>query len=337
MVCQEDPLIKTICELYVKISSLETLSPCKEVNALLTQLVHACIPPHPVDVSALCSKVQDVRAKLIRLCGQAEGLLEAHYSTLLGSFDRPLDHLSIFPYYTNYIKLAKLEFDLLTQHLPPHATPPARIAFVGSGPLPLTSLVLAANHLPATAFHNYDIDAAANSMALGLVLPDPDLSRRVFFHTGDIMDVTTELGRYDVVFLAALVGMVEEEKARIMDHLAEFMAPGAILMVRSANGARAFLYPVVEPDDLRGFEFLSVYHPTDEVINSVVVAKKKNHELDTLSATAANADPVLNGSVVKKQQPISGKKCCEMVQPLLDPLNPYGNIAEELAIDDKSS
>lgn len=328
MVCQEDPLIRTICELYDKISSLETLSPCRDVNTLLTQLVHACIPPHPVDVSNLCSKVQEIRANLIRLCGQAEGLLESHYSAVLGSFDRPLDHVDIFPYHTNYLKLAKLEFDLLSHHLP---RAPDRIAFVGSGPLPLTSLVLATNHLPETVFHNYDIDPSANSKALRLVLPDPDLSKRVLFHTDDIMNVTAELEDYDVVFLAALVGMVEEEKARVIAHLAEFMAPGAILMVRSAHGARAFLYPVVDPADLRGFEFLSAFHPTDEVINSVIVAKKYSN----MNSIPTLPDPVLNGSTVKKL-PIASKKCCE-IQPLLNPLNPYGNIAEELAIEEKSS
>lgn len=329
MVCQQDPLIRTICELYHKISALETLSPCRDVNTLLTQLVRLCIPPHPVDVSSLCSRVQEIRSKLIRLCGEAEGLLESHFSDLLGSFDRPLDHLDLFPYYNNYLKLAQLEHSLLSQHLPGRA--PDSIAFVGSGPLPLTSLVLAANHLPGTVFHNYDIDPSANSKALRLVLPDPDLSRRVHFHTGDIMNVTTALRDYDVVFLAALVGMVEEEKARVIAHLARHMAPGAILMVRSAHGARAFLYPVVDPSDLRQFEFLSVFHPTDEVINSVIVAKKSSDS----NLMAMENDPVVNGQTMKKL-PLASKKCCD-VQPFLDPLNPYGDIAEDLSIEEKSS
>ncbi|KAK4781750.1 hypothetical protein SAY86_015852 [Trapa natans] len=331
MVCQQDPLIRTVCELYYKISSLETLSPCRDVNALLTHLVRLCIPPHPVDVSALCSAVQEVRSNLIRLCGEAEGLLEAHFSDLLASFDRPLDHLSLFPYYNNYIKLAQLEYSLLSHHLPGGGTPET-VAFIGSGPLPLTSLVLAANHLPAAAFHNYDIDSAANSRARRLVLPDPDLSQRVHFHTDDIMNVTAELGNYDVVFLAALVGMAEEEKVRVIVHLAKHMAPGAILMVRSAHGARAFLYPVVDPSDLRGFEFLSVYHPTDEVINSVIVARRTSASIE---------DPAISGQAMIKKQlhppPLAGKKCCEIKPFFVDPLNPYGDIAEDLAIEQRSS
>lgn len=324
MGCQEDPLVRTICELYEKISALETLKPCRDVNTLFTQLVLTCIPPHPVDVDRLCNKVQDIRAKLIRLCGEAEGLLESHFATILGSFGTPLDHLHLFPYYNNYLKLSKLEFNILSQHSP---RAPSRIAFIGSGPLPLTSIVLASNHLTATTFHNYDIDPSANFRAQRLVLPDPDLSKRVIFHTTDIMNVTTALKDYEVVFLAALVGMDKEEKVRVIAHLAKHMSPGAILMLRSAHGARAFLYPVVDPSDLIGFEVLSVFHPTDDVINSVVIARKHSNP-----NVPKVVEPI---GCMKVMALVPSKKCCE-IQPFIDPLNQYGNIAEELAIEEKA-
>ncbi|KAG8369702.1 hypothetical protein BUALT_Bualt14G0041400 [Buddleja alternifolia] len=272
MVCLRDPLIQKVCELYGKISKLDNLSPSKDVDTLFTQLVITCIPPYPMDVNKLCTQIQDMRTNLIRLCGNAEGLLEKHYSTILGSYEKPLHHLQLFPYYSNYLKLGGLEFDLLSKHCP---TQPTRLAFVGSGPLPLTSIVLASHHLTSTVIDNYDIDESANSMASKLVESHPDLSKRMNFYTNNIMNVSEEaLKNYDVVFLAALVGMGIEEKMDVVEHLAKHMAPGAILMLRSAHGARAFLYPVVEPRHLRGFEVLSVFHPTDDVINSVVVARK---------------------------------------------------------------
>ena len=271
MGCQDELLVEKVCEMYEKISRLESLKPSKDVNMLFTQLVLTCMPPSPIDVTKLCKRVQEMRSKLIRLCGEAEGLLEAHFSTILGSYESPLDHLNVFPYYSNYLKLSLLEFTLLSQNCT-HV--PSKIAFVGSGPLPLTSIVLASYHLSTTSFHNYDIDPAANSMATRLVSSDPDLSKRMLFHTNDIMNVTNELKEYDVVYLAALVGMDKEEKIQVIAHLAMYMAPGALLMLRSAHGARAFLYPVIDPCDLQGFEVLSIFHPTDEVINSVVVARK---------------------------------------------------------------
>ncbi|KAL4318623.1 hypothetical protein GQ457_18G006900 [Hibiscus cannabinus] len=271
MVCEKDPLVRKVCKLYEQISSLESLKPCKDVDMLFTQLVVTCMPPSPIDVTKLCKTIQDIRSKLIQLCGEAEGHLESHFSNILGSYENPLHYLNIFPYYSNYLKLSQLEFNILTKHC---SNVPTKVAFVGSGPLPLTSIVLASFHLTATSFHNYDVDPSANSKALRLVSSDPDLSRRMFFHTTDIMDVTNALNDYDVVFLAALVGMDKNAKVRVIDHLAKYMAPGAILMLRSAHGARAFLYPVVDPCDVRGFEVLSVFHPTDEVINSVVIARK---------------------------------------------------------------
>lgn len=119
--------------------------------------------------------------------------------------------------------------------------------------------------------------------------------------------------RYNVVFLAALVGMGREEKREVIDHLARHMAPGALLVVRSAHGARAFLYPVVDLEDLKGSEVLSVYHPGDEVINSVIVARKKGEQgnggmVMTCKCCEAFASSHLgHGSLVEELQAMEGQ------------------------------
>ncbi|GAA0154530.1 hypothetical protein LIER_12481 [Lithospermum erythrorhizon] len=272
MVVQTDPFVEKVSELYEKISNLESLKPSKDVDMLFTELVLLCTPSNPIDVTKLPKNIHEMRSKLIRLCGEAEGLMEKHYATILGSFDNPLDHFDIFPYFRNYVKLSLREYNILSQHCSSEG--PNRVAFIGSGPLPLTSICLALYHLTSTRFDNYDSDAEANTMASRLIASDPDLSKRMFFHTENIMNVTTELGDYDVVFLAALVGINKEDKVQAIDHLAKNMAPGALLMLRSAHGARGFLYPIVDSCDLRGFEVVSVYHPTEEFINSVVIARK---------------------------------------------------------------
>ncbi|KAJ0254484.1 nicotianamine synthase 4 [Hirschfeldia incana] len=272
--CQDDKLVNTICDLYEKISKLESLKPCEDVDTLFKQLVSTCIPPNPnIDVTRMSESIQEMRSNLIKLCGHAEGHLEHHFSSILNSFeDNPLHHLNFFPYYNNYLKLSKLEFDLLEQNL--NGSVPKTVAFIGSGPLPLTSIVLASSHLKDSIFHNFDVDPSANSVAARLVSSDPDLSQRMFFHTVDVMDMSGSLKDFDVVFLAALVGMDKQEKIKVIEHLEKHMSPGALLMLRSAHGPRAFLYPIVEPCDLQGFQVLSVYHPTDEVINSVVISRK---------------------------------------------------------------
>ncbi|CAD6222379.1 unnamed protein product [Miscanthus lutarioriparius] len=270
----EAALVHKISGLAAAIGKLPSLSPSPEVNALFTELVTACIPRSTVDVERLGPELQEMRGRLIRLCADAEGLLEAHYSDLLAAFDNPLEHLSLFPYFNNYILLSQLEHGLLARHVP--GPSPSRVAFVGSGPLPLSSLVLAARHLPGASFDNYDICGDANERARRLVRGDGALQARMAFRTSDVADVTRDLASYDAVFLAALVGMAAEEKARVVEHLGRHMAPGAALVVRSAHGARGFLYPVVDPEEIRrgGFDVLAVHHPEGEVINSVIIARK---------------------------------------------------------------
>ncbi|KAJ4753678.1 Nicotianamine synthase [Rhynchospora pubera] len=268
---EEQTLIQKISSLYDSLSSLPSLRPSPQVNSLFTELVLACIPPSEIDVSKLDMEVQEMRSKLIELCSNGEGLLESHYSDILVSYDNPLAHLSLFPYYTNYLKLSQLEFELLLQHV--HGMP-MRVAFIGSGPLPLSLLVLATYHMTTTRFHGYDRDSSATARARKLLKSDADMASRVEFRTADVMSLTHVLSSYDVVFLAALVGIDKEEKERVIEHLNRYMSVGSVLVVRSAHGARGFLYPVVGPDELKGFEMASIYHPQDEVINSVIVAKK---------------------------------------------------------------
>ncbi|XP_076950825.1 nicotianamine synthase-like [Bidens hawaiensis] len=322
---EETNLVDKMCEIYAKISKLETLKPSEDVNTLFTELVVACIPPSSINIATLPQNIQETRSKLIKLCGEAEGHLEAHFSTLLASFTNPLHHLDAFPYYNNYLKLSQLEFDILNQHYTSEQ-PPKRVAFVGSGPLPLTSIVLALYHLKNAEFHNYDIDHSANIMASRLVLPDPDLSERMFFHSTDIMEVTEDLKEYDVVFLAALVGMDINDKVKVIEHLAKYMAPGAILMLRSAHGARAFLYPVVEPDHLQGFEVLSIFHPQDEVINSVVIARKDSLPLE-VDHDHNHHHKLGMGSILP-----SSCKYCDF-QAFNNPLNKM-NIIDDFAMDE---
>lgn len=302
-------LLREITRLHAEISNLQSLSPSEKVNELFTKLVTTCIPPSTIDTTKLTKSDNSMRSDLIKLCGKAEELLERHYSTLLSEKEKPLDHLNMFPYYSNYLKLSHLEHTILTTRFPHTAQSAPTVAFIGSGPLPLSSVVLAKHHMQSSVIHNYDVDPVANSLAMRLTSSDGDLSQRMVFHTCDVMDVTSQLRDYDVVFLAALVGMGREEKVLIIEHLANCMAPLAVLMVRSATGARGFLYPVVDPNDLQdnGFELISVFHPTDEVINSVLICRKKKllEKQDACcGAAAANivsvTPPKCNGSANMK-------------------------------------
>ncbi|KAF8118594.1 hypothetical protein N665_0004s0075 [Sinapis alba] len=282
MASQENHFLKQITDLHDQISKLESLYPSKEVDAVFGQLTALCLRTDlDIDVTKMSQEVQDMRYNLIKLRSEAVVCLEQHFSTMWGSLeDNPLNHINNFPTYTNYLNLSKIEFGLLTQYT---AHVPTKIAFVGSGPMPLSTIILAKYHLPNTTFHNIDIDPQANALASRLVSRDPDLSHRIIFHTTDLFNMTTEmLGGYDVVFLAALVGTDKEAKVKAIEHLEMHMAPGALLMLRSAHGLRAFIFQIIDPCDLKGFEVLKIYHPvTNEFGNSVIVARKLGRQTTT--------------------------------------------------------
>lgn len=54
----------------------------------------------------------------------------------------------------------------------------------------------------------------------------------------------TKWADFDVVFLAALVGMDTSAKLAILGGLVRKLKPGALVVARSAKGLRAVLYPV---------------------------------------------------------------------------------------------
>lgn len=267
----ETLLIAQIMQLHASISKLESLRPSKQVNSLFTHLVKLCTIPSSIDIQALPQDVKNMRESLINLCGKAEGLLELEFSTFLAQIPKPLNNLTLFPYYGNYVKLANLEYRILKDNGLVH---PKKVAFVGSGPMPLTSIIMATHHLVSTHFDNFDIDDKANEAARRIVATDSELEKRMKFVTEDVMEVREKLGQYDCIFLAALVGMSREAKVKILGHVRKYMKEGGLLLVRSAKGARAFLYPVVEEQDMVNFEVLTIFHPTNDVINSVVLLRK---------------------------------------------------------------
>ncbi|XVF47717.1 hypothetical protein PTKIN_Ptkin03bG0133300 [Pterospermum kingtungense] len=142
--------------------------------------------------------------KLILLCGRAEGLLVLEFATFISKFPQPLNNLSLFPYYGNYVKLAGLGYRILSEN---GVVQRKNVAFVGSGPMPLTSIVMATHHMKSTHFDNFDIDEAAIDVARQIVASDGEFEKRMKFVMGDIMEVREKVGEYDCIFLADLVGM----------------------------------------------------------------------------------------------------------------------------------
>lgn len=142
--------------------------------------------------------------------------------------------------------------------------------FVGSGPLPLSSLLLASRH-GHTKIDNIDIDLEATRLAARLATVLDVSSLR--FRCADVL-ACTDVADYDMVCLAAMVGPHPEDKTRVIKHLYQHMKPGALLLARSAHSLRTLLYAPLALRDLAGFRPLAVLNPYTEVVNSLVVAEK---------------------------------------------------------------
>jgi nicotianamine synthase len=205
--------------------------------------------------------------------------------------------LANFIYYDNYVDLTKMELSAILLAHP--SQPPSKFAFLGCGPLPMTSLCILEqlekekNHKPVFIL-NIDLDANAIAMAskvsrqLGYSETSMDfLCDRAGGDQNDLED-------FDVVYLAALVGSTSEEKREIFHAVLSRMRLGAVLVIRTAHALRSLLYPVSFAEKIPyagnqandrqvvrasadlyspSFELLMVVHPYNHIVNSVIIGR----------------------------------------------------------------
>lgn len=271
--CREDNYAKVVADLtrlHGALSALATLAPGPHTDAVFDELVALTVRPWDDRIVQRVLADPDVRRiipSLRRLCSSGEIELERAWARRILASHAPCNELRKFPYFTNYELLTRIEFGTV-QALAGGV--PERVLFVGAGPLPLTSLLLAGQQAQAK-IDNIDIDPEAALLAeeLAHVLE----VRNVSVQCTDIL-AHCDIGRYDLVCVAALVGSEPGDKARVLTHLYRHMRPGALLLLRGAHSLRTLLYPPVHLRDLAGFRPLVVLHPYNDVVNSLIVAEK---------------------------------------------------------------
>ncbi|AUX27403.1 nicotianamine synthase [Sorangium cellulosum] len=258
-----------IHRIYNELASMGSLAPSQRVNHLFSELVSISLSRSHGEADEVLGDpvVSEIRESLWRICSRGELELERHWARRIAAADDPAAELRSFPYAANYEKLTRLELSGLRGV---RDELPRRVLFIGSGPLPFTSILLAERlGVPVS---NIDVDeeacAAARTLARRLGLAD-----RLEFLCADALSCA-DLSEFDCVLLAALVGMNRREKGRLLHHLHGAMRPGALLLVRSSQRLRALLYPEVDIHGMAPFEPLLEIHPHDEVINSVILAER---------------------------------------------------------------
>ena len=258
----------SVHRVYHQLSTLESLEPSPTVDALFGRLVGLVVQPPATGAGDLMADpvLQAIRPRLHDLCARGETHLESRWADIIAGSDDPHGALASFPYFDNYRQLTQLEWHAVAGVVD---RTPRRVAFLGSGPLPLSSILLARDH--GVEVDNIDVDPGAldRSRAVADALGLDGLGFR-------LADARTcdGLDRYDVVVLAALVGMRPAAKRSVVKHLGRRLAPGALLLARSAHATRSLLYPVLDLTCLAPLDLLTVLHPYHQVINSVVVARR---------------------------------------------------------------
>lgn len=251
------------------------LRPGPAVDAAFGELVGLCCHPPEICTGTVLDRLAADLDALRALCAVGEGRMEEHWAGRIVAAADPRAELGRFPYLNNYHDLVRLELAALGAVGDP---PPRRVVVLGSGPLPLTGLVLAQRHGAAVLHVDRDPGAVRAGNA---VVAATGGGARVRSLVADLEsprltpELAAELGRADLVLVGALVGADADTKAEITARLAGVVRPGARLLVRSAAGLRTVLYPPVTAEDLPGLEVLLEVHPRTDVVNSVLVARAR--------------------------------------------------------------
>ena len=158
-----------------------------------------------------------------------------------------MSKIDAFRYYENYQDLVRLELHCIKAVCGSQTL--RNIAFVGSGPLPLSAIcslqALAQDH-SNSAISCCCIDRSQKAIDLSsrLCLRLGYKSDAIGFQCIDIGDKRVCLRHFDVVHVAALVGVTEDEKYRLIKAVTSKMKQGALVVIRSAHSLRGLLYPV---------------------------------------------------------------------------------------------
>lgn len=246
-----------------------SMAPETQLNQTFGLLVDTARSPIKLDEAHTILAELDSDATLTELhhlCSEGEFELEKHWAERIKAAHNKKQEMRKFPYWNNYLKLAKLEITALRSVMPGLSS----MLFAGSGPLPLSAYLFAAHY----GMRVTNVEAEEYAADCSVAWMDPILGdKKIPCHHMDILDFTDFAG-FDVVMLAALVGLTPAAKQQIVAHLHAHMQPGQLLMVRSVKGLRRLLYPEVTAQDLKGFEIVKEVHPRGEVVNSAVIARR---------------------------------------------------------------
>lgn len=210
-------------------------------------------------------QIRAVRRAMLTELSEAEYAMELYFSDkFLQNPDFVEKNLNEFWYLQNYLDLVDLELEKVS--VSKH--PDKEVVFIGSGPLPLTAIIMAQKTGMKITCLDMDEAAVKRGEALAEKLG-----------MGDQLHFTQSAGNeYDyrdtaLVMVASLVA----DKKQVLERIKATAQDAPEVALRSAEGLHALLYDPVKPSMLEEFNMRveRETRPTPAVINSTLVCSFK--------------------------------------------------------------
>ena len=238
---------------------LETLSAQElyQLYQILDDLAHMDAGPHLSNLLLEEKEIRDVLPTIRSYYTTFFSIHERHLAKELLKSPDPWKQIETFPLYPRYEALVKNQIDAM--HIPSGK----RLAFLGSGPVPL-SLILLSRHFDIPCV---GIDSDAGTVEISRkIIRCLGLEKKIEIVQGD--DGTLGDLNWDVVLVAALA----EPKARIFSQLLNIMADRepSLVVFRTYTGMREVLHKPVQPEDIKGYKIVKAVPPTGRVNNTTV-------------------------------------------------------------------
>ena len=247
---------------YLTISKQEDFSPKNEcLNKTLNQLVLKLIKKNK-NTENFCSsillRIKSTIEPLREICQNAECQMEDFWTEkFISKENLRFKDLKSFWYFEQYKQITLNELNLLKS-----ISNIQNIAFVGSGPLPMTAMILKKDT-------DYQIDLVdKNKKAIQL---SKKLCEKLNLTMGFFCKEASEIGyeKYDVVFVASMI----DDKISLIDKLYEDKVP--YIVVREAEKFSQIFYKKIETEIFKKYEIVGYVAGDDLTLNSSLLLKRK--------------------------------------------------------------
>ncbi len=261
MTALEQHIFDTYQKAYHTLQNETDLSPKNPViNQTLSQLVFILTMPVDKNMTDQIIEHPDIKAirkPMLSLLAQAESEMEKYYAMHYLTTARSINDLHHFMYWNNYTNLVQKEWKISHK-----LTKVKRMTMIGSGPLPLSALIMAKTS--NAEVRSLDIDPFSHLLGQQL-LTSLQNNNRILHEQED--GARADYSRDDFVLIASLVPNKEDILQQIKN-----TNPKAMAAIRSADGLYQLLYDPVQPNMYQncGFQLVSRTEADSSVINTTL-------------------------------------------------------------------